>query len=92
MPPLPAIDKMQNIHPVLPFYQHDLPTTAMSHDQLASLLQLENEMDSVKLLQETGVIANCQQCKYCGSIMKISKQEKYLYWICHRRFEGQKCN
>ena len=42
VPPLPASYDMQNVHPVLPFYQHDLVTTTMSHDELASLLPVNH--------------------------------------------------
>ena len=92
VPPLPASYDMQNVHPVLPFYQHDLVTTTMSHDELASLLQPENELKLLTFLQESGIIAKSQQCKYCGSMMKILQEDTYLYWICYRRVNGKKCN
>ena len=44
------------------------------------------------MLQETGVIGSSQQCKYCGCNMRISKQDKYVYWICQCRVDGIKCN
>ena len=44
------------------------------------------------LLQETGVIANFQQCKYCRGGMHFQKLSNTWYWICTRRFESVKCN
>ena len=64
----------------------------MSHDQLANLLQPENEMNLIKLLQEKGVISKTQQCKFCGDQMHIKPQGKYLNWVCQRRVNGVKCN
>ena len=92
VPPLPAVYKMQNVHPALPFYQHDLDNNRMSHDQLASLLQQENELKLVSFLQQTGILAKSQQCKFCGSMMKILQEDKYVYWVCYHRVNGKKCN
>ena len=36
-----------------------------------NLLRPENELELVKMLQDTGVIARSQQCKFCGCNMKI---------------------
>ena len=92
VPMLPPEYCTQNIHPALAFYKHDLSTDTMSHDQLATLLRPENEMELVDFLQNTGVIAKSQQCKFCGANMKISMQDKHVYWICYRRVDGIKCN
>ena len=56
----------QNIHRSLALYEHDLTSGHMSQDDLANLLHIENKFNLVALLQETGVIANSQQCKFCG--------------------------
>ena len=82
----------QNVHPVLPSYKHDLHTTTMSPDQLSFLLRDENEAKLVKLLQDTGVFAKIQNCKFCGGNMKINQMKTCWYWVCYRRVNGIKCN
>ena len=37
----------QNIHPILPRYQHDLKTNHMSHDELSSLLRAKTSLNSL---------------------------------------------
>ena len=64
----------------------------MSHDDLSSILRIENEFALVDVLQEAGVTAKSHQCKYCGGSMHIKKQSDYLFWICQCRFNGIKCN
>ena len=82
----------QNVHPYLAFYQHDLKTGSISHTDLCSLLSPDNELSLLPMLQETGVVAEKQQCKYCGGPMHFHKQSKTWYWICNRRVNGVKCN
>ena len=56
----------QNVHPYLARYQHELKTDFLSHSDISRILAPDNELEMLHLLQETGVIANFQQCKYCG--------------------------
>ena len=50
------------MHPILPLYQHDLVTDAMSHDALSTLLNPANEIELIKFPQSCGIIATEQQC------------------------------
>ena len=82
----------QNVHPYLARYQHELKTEFLSHSDISRILAPDNELEMLHLLQETGVIANFQQCKYCGGSMHFQKLSNTWYWICTRRYEGVKCN
>ena len=82
----------QNVHPYLARYQHELKTDFLSHSDISRILAPDNELEMLHLLQETGVIANFQQCKYCGGGMHFQKLSNTWYWICTRRYEGVKCN
>ena len=92
IPDLPPQFKTQNVHPCLAFYKHDLKTDSLSHNDLCSLLAPENELQMLAMLQDTGVIAKEQQCKFCGGPMHMHKQVNTWYWICNRRVDGVKCN
>ena len=92
VPVLPSDFKTQNVHPYLAFYQHDLKTESLSHTDPCTLLAPDNELGLLAMLQETGVIAKEQQCKFCGGKMHFHKQGNTWYWICTRRVNGAKCN
>ena len=56
----------QNVHPILPHYQHYLVTETMSHDAISMLLNPSNETQLLTFLQGCGIIAVAQQCVYCS--------------------------
>ena len=82
----------QNVHPYLPRYNNDLKTECLSHSDISRLLAPDNEMELLGLLQETGVIAETQQCIFCGGPMHFQKSSNTWYWVCTRRVDGVKCN
>ena len=42
----------QNVHPLLPWYKHDLETTHMSYEKLQNLVSLDNELQLLDFLTE----------------------------------------
>ena len=92
IPALPPVFIRQNVHPMLAFYQYDLPTVTMSHDTLSRLLDPCNELELLHFLSEAGVIARMQNCNFCGGNMHFYKNGNTWYWICTRRVNGVKCN
>ena len=88
--PIPVHDAIvqQNLHPQL---SYDLITEHLSYDQLLQLLDPANDVHLIELLTTLGVIAESQQCKFCGGPMRKFKEKIYWYWICTRRVNGVKC-
>ena len=91
IPKLPDRFKMQNKHPHLAFYDPNMETEFVSHEQLSTILNPNDETGMIKLLSETGVIAQSQTCKFCGGEMHHEKQENSWFWVCNRRLNGRKC-
>ena len=92
VPDLPPRFVMQNVHPALALFDHRLQTATLSHEDMCTLLNPDNEKQLLILLSETGAIANKQQCKFCGGPMHFEKQGNTTYWVCNRRVNGVKCN
>ena len=88
----PAQFITQNVHPYLARYQDNLKTKYLSHSDISRILSPDNELEMLHLLQETGVVAAFQQCEFCGGAMHFQKLSNTWYWICTRRFNGEKCN
>jgi len=76
VPKLPEQFKMQNIDPHLALYDPTIKTDFLSHDNLCVILTSEDETALLKLLTETGVIANSQQCEFCDGAMHHEQQGK----------------
>ena len=83
---------LQNVHPMLAMYKHDLITEHMSYEGFLHLVAVNNEEYMLQFLGEIGIIASEHQCEFCGANMKQRKQGKNWYWICMRRVAGIKCN
>ena len=66
---------VQNVHPTLALYKYDLVTETMSHDQLCTLLSPDRKCELLKVLMETGIRSNKQQCKFCGGCMSVKTRE-----------------
>ena len=83
---------LQNVHPGLAMFKHDLKTDKMSFEDLQRLCDYNNESELITFLTDLGVLARSQQCLLCGYNMRHMKQENTTYWICTRRVNGKKCN
>ena len=83
---------LQNVHPGLAMFKHDLKTDKMSFEDLQRLCDYNNESELITFLTDLGVLARSQQCLLCGYNMRHMKQENTIYWICTRRVNGKKCN
>ena len=81
VPKIPEQFKLQNKHPHLAFYDPTMETEYVSHEQLSRILNSEDETEMIKLLSETGVIAQSQKCKFCGGEMHYEKQENSWFWV-----------
>ena len=81
----------QNVHPVLPWYKHDLPTSHIGYEEFLDLTHPDNEKKMYEFLTDIGLIPSFCQCQFCGNNMRIVK-DKSLFWICPRRVNGVKCN
>ena len=84
--------RFQNVHPLLGWYKHDLETGILSYDSFMQLMDPSNELPLLNLLTEIGVIADSNQCLFCGGEMKRMKHGAHWVWMCTRRVEGVKCN
>ena len=56
----------QNVHPLLPWYKHDLETTHMSYEKLQNLVSLDNELQLLDFLTEVNLLAKDRPCLTCG--------------------------
>ena len=82
----------QNVHPLLPWYKHDLETTTLSYDRLQHLLHADNEVELIDFLTQLSIFPSQKQCVLCGGGMRRKKDGKHWFWICTRRVDGVKCN
>ena len=73
----------QNVHPVLAWYKHDLPTSHLSYEKKLELTHPDNEKMLYAFLTEVCLIPSSRQCQFCGNSMRIVK-DKSLFWICTR--------
>ena len=92
VPELPPQFNIQNVHPMLPFYNHEKKTDHISHGELIRLMQPQNEHELINVFQGQGVVALFQPCEFCGGSMRMIKDRNSWYWICSRRVNGVKCN
>ena len=83
---------IQNVHPYLAMYKHDLITEHMSYDDFLHLISDENEKGLLQYLTDLGLLNTSQQCVNCGGMMRKMKQGNVWYWICTKRSNGVKCN
>ena len=81
----------QNVHPILPWYKHDLQTSHISYEDFLDLTNPDHERKMYEFLTDVGLIPSLRQCQFCGNNMCIVK-DKSLFWICTRRVNGVKCN
>ena len=65
---------VQNVHPVLAMYQHDLITSHMGFAKFSELVSMDNEMQLLNFLTDFGLIVKYHQCEFCGGQMRKSKQ------------------
>ena len=83
---------LQNVHPLLAMYKHDLPSNTMSYSSFCDLLLLDKEPELLQFLTDLGLLNKTQQCVNCGGDMRKMKQGDHWFWICTRRANGKKCN
>ena len=83
---------LQNKHPLLAMYKHDLHSEDMSFSELTDLLSFDNETTMLNFITDMGLIAKFHQCDQCGGQMRKVKQGNIWYWLCTRRVNGVKCN
>ena len=83
---------LQNVHPYLAMYKHDLITEHMSYDDFLNLISDDNEIVLLQYLTDLGLLNTSQQCVNCGGMMRKLKQGNVWYWICTKRANGAKCN
>ena len=82
----------QNVHPLLPWYKHDLETGHISYEQFQSLMSVDHEEELLDFLVQYNLIAADRVCLLCGGMMRKKKDGKHYFWICTRRVNGVKCN
>ena len=73
VPELPPQFNIQNVHPMLPFYNHEKKTDHISHGELIRLMQPQNEHELINVFQGQGVVALFQPCEFCGGSMRMIK-------------------
>ena len=82
----------QNVHPLLPWYKHDLETGHFSYEKFQKLVSKEEEESMLDFLVQVDLIAENRPCLYCGGNMRRTKDGKHYFWKCTRRVNGIKCN
>ena len=83
---------LQNVHPFLAMYKHDLVTEHMLYADFTQLVSYDNEIGLLQYLTDLGLLNVSQQCVNCGGMMRKMKQGNVWYWICTKRVNGIKCN
>ena len=83
---------LQNKHPLLAMYKHDVPSDDMSFSDLTNMLSLDDETQMLEFITDMGLIATFHQCEFCGGQMRKVKQGNIWYWLCTKRVDGVKCN
>ena len=72
---------LQNVHPYLAMYKHDLITEHMSYDDFLNLISDDNEIGLLQYLTNLVLLNTSQECVNCGGMMKKMKQGNVWYWI-----------
>ena len=86
-------DRFQNLHPLLPWYKHDLNSTSMSYDQFMQLIDPRNDDGQlIRFLTDLGVMASSNLCLNCGRNMRQVKEGTNWFWLCSRTVNGIRCN
>ena len=89
----PTLERQyQNVHPILPWYKHDLVTETFSYERLNRLINQDNEAELFTFFTSLNLMPAAKQCVFCGGTMHQKKDGKHWFWICTKRVDGVKCN
>ena len=86
------VDRFQNVHPLLPWYQFDLNTSRMSYDEFMHLIDPKNDEQMIRFLTDIGILASSHTCLNCGGSMRKVKEGAHWFWLCSKSVKGIRCN